>query len=92
MVSRSEVFTAALLMIEAGHPMSEVTASFRCLCATDKYELTQTAMAVESFINKYSPSDRDIFRTTITEKSVVALQRGAVICNPGCTDGTEGGQ
>eukprot|EP00961_Rhodomonas_salina_P193514 2612337-Rhodomonas_salina.1 len=65
--------------------MSEVTASFRCLRATDKYELTLIAMAVESFINKYAPSDRDAFRTTVTENSVAALRRGAVIHNPAQT-------
>eukprot|EP00961_Rhodomonas_salina_P165239 2226128-Rhodomonas_salina.1 len=85
MVSQSKAFAAASSMIAAGRPMSEVTASFRCLRATDRYEVTLIAMAVESFINKYAPRDRDIFRTMITENSVAALLRGAVIRNPAQT-------
>ena len=90
MVSRSEAFAAASKMIAEGRPMSEVTASFRALRTTDKYEQTPLAMAVESFISKYAPRDRDMFRTTVTEAAVSSLRDGSVKLNPAQTGLTVG--
>eukprot|EP00961_Rhodomonas_salina_P172252 2322924-Rhodomonas_salina.1 len=69
-------------MIRQGKPMAEITASFRSLHVTDRFAVKPLGITVDAFHTKYAPRDRDAFRTTITEASVLKMLEESPKLNP----------